>query len=518
MNAFKLLEEIRAKQRKTTCCGLPNQTVQQFLQSDPLLSKAIEHAHSRLQVLEKEFPELLALSEDALLQRLPEGFLNFYPADTQSPYVPLGAKGPWIISLAGGVIYDTGGYGMLGHGHDPESVRNVLSGPQIMANIMTPSFSQYRFTKKIRSQIGHLRNKPGCPYEKFICMNSGSEGMGVALRITDAIAKKMTDPKGRFEGCTIKLGSLSGSFHGRTTRPARISDSSRKKYLELASYRNSTEHFTVSPNDVSHLRQTFEQLLRDGNYIEVFAIEPVMGEGNPGCAVTREFYDEARRLTREAGAIFIVDSIQAGLRTHGVLSIVDYPGFRDCEPPDIEVFSKALNAGQYPLSVIALREEIAKGYVIGTYGNTMTANPRALDVACKVLDECSPELAANIEARGNEFVEKLSLLQTELNGIITKVQGTGLLVSAELRDDIRVVGFDAAEQKLRKRGINVIHGGANCLRFTPWFQMRSSEISLICSMIKEVLLEMTGQSQAKVCSEKTSSGGASRPETTSPIH
>ena len=50
----------------------------------------------------------------------------------------------------------------------------------------------------------------------------------------------------------------------------------------------------------------------------------------------------------------MVDSIQAGLRAHGTLSIVDYPGFEDAESPDIEAYSKALNAGQYPLSVLAM--------------------------------------------------------------------------------------------------------------------------------------------------------------------
>ena len=56
-------------------------------------------------------------------------------------------------------------------------------------------------------------------------------------------------------------------------------------------------------------------------------MEPVMGEGNPGQAITPEFYARARELTEAHGALLLVDSIQAGLRTHGVLSICDYPGF-----------------------------------------------------------------------------------------------------------------------------------------------------------------------------------------------
>lgn len=55
-------------------------------------------------------------------------------------------------------------------------------------------------------------------------------------------------------------------------------------------------------------------------------VEPVMGEGDPGRALPPAFYAAARELTKAHGTVLMVDSIQAGLRAHGVLSIVDYPG------------------------------------------------------------------------------------------------------------------------------------------------------------------------------------------------
>ena len=66
--------------------------------------------------------------------------------------------------------------------------------------------------------------------------------------------------------------------------------------------------------------------------------------------------------TREHGSMLVVDSIQAGLRAHGVLSIVDYPGFGEHDEPDMESYSKALNAGQFPLSVLALSGMAAANY------------------------------------------------------------------------------------------------------------------------------------------------------------
>ncbi len=220
-------------------------------------------------------------------------------------------------------------------------------------------------------------------------------------------------------------------------------------------------------------------------------MEPVMGEGNPGQAVTREFYDVARALTKQHGALLLMDSIQAGLRAHGVLSIVDYPGFEDCDPPDLETYSKALNAGQYPLSVLAMTPDCAALYRVGIYGNTMTAAPRALVVGATVLESISPAIRRNIVDRGQEFVERLEALAAEpaMDGAITKVQGTGLLVMCAL-DPERFLshGFDSIEEYLRTKGFGVIHGGKNALRYTPHFAVTSEELELIVDAIRDAVL------------------------------
>jgi len=222
-----------------------------------------------------------------------------------------------------------------------------------------------------------------------------------------------------------------------------------------------------------------------------------MGEGDPGRSVTPEFYAAARELTLAHGTVFLVDSIQAGLRAHGVLSIVDYPGFEGLQAPDMETYSKALNAGQYPLSVLAVTERTAALYRKGVYGNTMTTNPRAMDVACAVLQELTPAIRANIVAKGREFVDKLNQLKAELPGMITKVQGTGLLFSCELSPEFKCYGTGSTEEWLRERGLGVIHGGTNSLRFTPHFAITSDEVDLVVSTVREALLKGPRKSQAQ---------------------
>jgi acetylornithine/succinyldiaminopimelate/putrescine aminotransferase len=183
-----------------------------------------------------------------------------------------------------------------------------------------------------------------------------------------------------------------------------------------------------------------------------------------------------------------MDSIQAGLRATGDLSVVDYPGFEGLEAPDMETYSKAMNAGQYPLSILAMTERAASLYRTGVYGNTMTANPRAMDVGYAVLGMVTDGVRANIVARGHEFLEKLQALADELDGPITKVQGTGLLFSCELDRAYKAYGVDSAEEYMRINGIGVIHGGENSLRFTPHFEVTSAEVGLIVGQVRDALV------------------------------
>ena len=488
MPLFNRLDEIRNFGGTRTTDGLNKEAIQVFSSKDPKLGLAIDDAYQIFLDLKQEFPHMLALDEAEQVVAMHAEIINFYTDDAVNPYVTLAAHGPWVITSKGAVVYDTGGYGMLGFGHAPEEILRAMNRRQVMANIMTANFSQLRMSDALRKEIGPTPDT--CPYDGFLCLNSGSEAISLAARISDINAMLATGAGGAHEGKNIKHIALAGGFHGRTDRPAHYSDSTRATYLKhLASFQGENTLLTVEPNNTKHLQSVYEQAITDGFFVESMFIEPVMGEGNPGRAISREFYDLARKLTSKHGALLLVDSIQAGLRAHGCLSIVDYPGFEDIEAPDMEAYSKALNAGQYPLSVLAVTERGTQLYQKGVYGNTMTSNPRALDVACEVLVQMTPEVRANIRSKGKELVSRLQQLASELNGLITGVQGTGLLVSCELHPDFESYGFDSIERYMRTRGVGVIHGGTNSLRFTPHFNVSSDEIDLIVDAVKQALLE-----------------------------
>jgi len=483
------LTEMRLHGGAPVTVGIDDSVICDFIESGyDDLAVAIERAYASFQQLLQTHADFLELGETDQVGKAHEGVTNFYEQDAVNPYVAVAASGPWVITLKGAVIYDCGGYGMLGLGHAPESVVEAMYKPHVMANIMTASVSQLDFIDCLRREIGHTRSG-GTPYASFLCLNSGSEAMSMASRIADINTRTQTDPGARYENCEVRGLTLRGSFHGRTDRPARFSHSTSRKYKKyLASHRDQEYLLTVEPNDIADLEAVFAAAERDGIFIEAFLMEPVMGEGNPGMAISPEFYARARELTREHGSMLVVDSIQAGLRAHGVLSVVDYPGFESLEEPDMESYSKALNAGQFPLSVLALSETAAATYRQGLYGNTMTTNPRALDVAIAVLESFDDNRRENIRLRGTQLIDGLAALAEETNDGITGTQGTGLLVSCALASRYKTYGANSTEDYLRKHGLGVIHGGERSLRYTPIFDISEKEVDLIVALTRDALL------------------------------
>jgi len=398
-----------------------------------------------------------------------------------------------MVSMHGAVVHDSGGYGMLGYGHNRPELSDAMGEDAVMANHMTPSLAHSDFIASLRSEIGRSRKE--CPFESFICLNSGSEGNEMALRLCDMHAGQVAG------GRKVHNLVVEGSFHGRTLAASLLTDTSRDTYqkekahliTKLQEGDGMNYVLVCKPNNADELRKWFKRCDDENCYIQAVYLEGVMGEGNPGVPLDPEFYKVARELTLQHDSALCIDSIQAGIRTTGNLSICDYPGFENLPGPDFEIFSKALNGGQFPMSVVALSPRGAQWYRHGVYGNTMTGNPRACKVATASLRLLTPEIRANIRDMGKYCVQKYTELMAELPEAIIRVNGTGLLYQVKLEPKIPVTAMDGVEMTLRLRGVNVIHGGTNALRFTPNFDITTEEIDMQVAHVRDVLLEKLGR-------------------------
>ena len=410
MKLVEKLNVLRKAGAKARTIGLPDATIERFAARYPELVAAIDDACARFEQLRAEFPDIIAMDENAQMLAVQEGFVNFYADDNVNPYLAIAARGPWLVTLKGAVVHDSGGYGMLGFGHAPEVVLQAMNQPHVMANVMTPSLSQLRLARALRREIGHSRG--GCPYTKFLCLNSGSESVSLAGRIADVNTRLMTDPGAPHAGWKVKRIAVKGAFHGRTELPMLYSDSTRKAYAtHLGSYRlQEANTITVEPYDVEALQRGFDEGgTRPGAHRSDV---PGAGDGRRQPRPRRAARLLCRRTRIDAQAPHpAADGFDPGRTAHHRQPVGGrLPEFAGLEAPDMETYSKALNAGQYPLSVLAVTERAEKLYRKGIYGNTMTTNPRAMDVACAVLGALTPELRANIRERGREFVAKFEQL------------------------------------------------------------------------------------------------------------
>ena len=213
MGVIDQLQELREFGGKPRTTGLDDAIIERMAAGDPLLSQAIAEAVERHRELRADMTDFLKLDEAEQLSEVQAGFVNFYPDDAINPYLPGAARGPWIVTLKGAVLHDNGGYGMLGFGHNNAAILAALSRPQVMANVMSPSVAQLRFTQALNKELG--RSRGASPYTNYLCLNSGSESVTLAARIADVNAKAMTDAGARHAGRTIKRLVVKGAFQQR---------------------------------------------------------------------------------------------------------------------------------------------------------------------------------------------------------------------------------------------------------------------------------------------------------------
>ena len=132
-DTLAILSEIRDRSGTNSSPGLPDSVIERFAAGDVLLRQAVGEAAECHRRFRRELPHLAGLDEAEQVKEMQRGNLNFYPDDLVNPYVALAARGPWIVTSAGAVIHDSGGYGMLGLGHSPRPILDAMSEPRVMA-------------------------------------------------------------------------------------------------------------------------------------------------------------------------------------------------------------------------------------------------------------------------------------------------------------------------------------------------------------------------------------------------
>jgi acetylornithine aminotransferase/acetylornithine/N-succinyldiaminopimelate aminotransferase len=263
---------------------------------------------------------------------------------------------------------------------------------------------------------------------------------------------------------------MDNSFHGRTF--GAISVTATEKYrLPFAPVVPGVEF--VRFNDVANLEAKFDDT------VCAVILETIQGEGGIYSA-TENFWNRARALATQHGALLIADEIQCGLGRTGR----PFAYQRFASKPDIVTVAKPLAAG-LPLGAILTTNEVAARVSPGVHGTTFGGGPLICATALEFLKTVEDaKLLANVRGRGAELRQGLEALAAKFD-FIREVRGEGLILGVELSIEGAPLVAAAMERGLL---INCTHDFT--LRLLPPFLISRAQVRDFLRRFAAVLAEV----------------------------
>ena len=293
--------------------------------------------------------------------------------------------------------------------------------------------------------------------EKVFFGNSGAEANECLIK---AARKYASDLYGENQRPVIL--TLEGSFHGRTLAT-----------LAATGQESFHHHFGPFPQGFAHIPPddipALEAALRRQDVCALL-LETIQGEGGV-LPLSPEYLKAARSLTREKGVLLLLDEVQTGNGRTGRLFSFQHFGMI----PDGFSTAKGL-AGGLPMGACLLGEKLANTLTPGSHGSTFGGNPVCAAGALAVLERLTPELLAQVAAKGDYLRRELETAPGARG-----VTGLGLMLGIETEKDPREV-----VTALLARGV-VALTAKNRLRLLPPLTIPWKELKQSLHHIKEVM-------------------------------
>ncbi len=392
------------------------------------------------------------------------------PTYKRQPVVMTHGRGAYVFDSTGKKYLDfLGGIAVnaLGHAH-PRVVRVIRREAARAIHLSNLFHNAYQgpLARKLSEWSG---------MDRVFFSNSGTEAIDGAMKLARLYGRKPDEPAGT-TAKKHRFLALENSFHGRTF--GAVSVTSTEKYrLPFAPLVPGVDF--VRFNDVADLEAKFDDT------VCAILIETVQGEGGI-YPVSEAFWNRARSLATQHGALLIADEIQCGLGRTG--RCFAYQKFSS--KPDIVLIAKPLAAG-LPLGAILTTEDVASRVSAGMHGTTFGGGPLACATALEFLHIVEDEnLLENILSRGSELREGLTKLATKFD-FIRAVRGEGLMIGIELS----VEGGPFVSEAMR-RGllINCTHDFT--LRLLPPFLITRAQVREFLKLLELVLATTPRQASA----------------------
>ena len=352
------------------------------------------------------------------------------------------------------------GYGVATLGHSHPDVVKAIKDQADKLIVMPQSIPNDKRAEFLQELVSVL---PDGLERVFLC-NSGTEAMEAAKKfaITGTGRHRFVSMKRGFSGRS--LGALAFTWEPKYREP--FGDAVDNRNVDFITY-----------GDLEQLRAAVTE--------ETAAVimEPVQGEGGVRPA-SIEFLQEARRITKEKGALLILDEIQTGFCRTGKMFACEHSGVT----PDGMTLAKAM-AGGVPIGAFAMTQEVAQKMPGGGHGTTFGGNPLSMAAGTAAIRAMKREgLAEQAREKGAYMMDKLRAINS---GKIREVRGLGLMIGVELKEKSAPY-IHALEHD---EGVLALAATPLVVRFLPPLVITHEQIDQVVAAFERVLRDVNPRAE-----------------------
>ncbi len=325
--------------------------------------------------------------------------------------------------------------------------------------------------------LGHVSNFFATPLqvalaERLLGLARAPQGSAVFLANTGTEAVEAAFKASRRTGRT-RLVAAENAFHGRTMGALALT--------WKPSYR---EPFEPLPGDVVHVPfGDADALARavDETTAAVF-LEPIQGEAGVRVPAP-DYLAAARKITRDAGALLVLDEVQTGIGRTGAWFAHQRPELSagGDVTPDFMTLAKGLGGGIPIGALVAFGPENATLLSPGQHGSTFGGNPIASAAALATLHVIERDgLLENVDVVGDRLAAGITALASPM---VIGVRGAGLLRAVELS---RPIAAELAKVLL-EAGFIVNAVAPNALRLAPPLILTADQADTFVAALPDAL-------------------------------
>jgi len=275
--------------------------------------------------------------------------------------------------------------------------------------------------------------------------------------------------------------------------------------LALTAKQAYREPFEPLPGGVEHIPFGDVDALRaavDGTVAAV-VLEPIQGEVGVR-PLPAGYLKAAREITREAGALLILDEVQTGVgRTGNWFAYQGSVAGGEDILPDAITLAKGLGGG-FPIgAMVTFGEQVSTLLTAGQHGTTFGGNPVATAAALATLHSIE---ARQLLQHANDVGAQLRTALAGIDGV-TEVRGEGLLIGFDLVEEVAAPAVRAALEA----GFIINNPGPRTLRLAPPLILTGTQAGTFIQALPAILA-----AAAETAAETTAAANPAAPNADAP--